>query len=136
EVDAVLEHIAEGLGDEYVSTGSFGGALGRSKKGDGVLTVGGGEARVVVEMHDSGDRRVWNDYLDEAERNREAAASIGIVREAGQNQGQVIRVLGSCRVVIAFDPATDEPDLLRTVVQLMRTAALSASARRDVEGLE
>lgn len=136
EVDAVLHHIAAGLGDEYTSTGSFGGALGRSKKGDGVLTVNGGDARVVVEMHDSSDRRAWNDYLDEAERNREAAASIGIVRDASQNHGQVIRVLGARRVIIAFDPSTCEMDLLRTVVQLMRTAALAASARRDVEGLE
>ncbi|QDO89548.1 Fis family transcriptional regulator [Ornithinimicrobium ciconiae] len=136
EVDSVLEQVAAGLGDEYASTGSFGGALGRSKKGDGVLTVDGGQARVVVEMHDSTDRRVWNDYLDEAERNREAAASIGIVRDASQNQGQVIRVLGARRLVIAFDPTVDEVDLLRTVVQLMRTAALAATARRDTEGLD
>lgn len=136
EVDSVLEQIAAGLGDEYASTGSFGGALGRSKKGDGVLTVAGADARVVLEMHDSHDRRVWNDYLDEAERNRGAAASVGIVRDVTQNQGQVIRVLGARRVVIAFDPATDDVDLLRTVVQLMRTAAVAASSRRDTEGLE
>jgi hypothetical protein len=61
---------------------------------------------------------------------------VGIVRTANQNHGQAIRVLGARRIVIAFDPATDEPDLLRTVVQLMRTSAIAASARRDVEGLE
>ncbi|WP_353508385.1 Fis family transcriptional regulator [Intrasporangium sp.] len=136
EVDLVMEQIAAGLGDEYASTGGFAGTIRGCKKGDGVLTVGGGSARVVVEMHDSGDRRVWNDYLDEAERNREAAASVGIVRTVAQNQGQTIRVLGARRVVIAFDPAGDEPDLLRTVVQLMRTSAVAASARRDVEGLD
>src|SRR5690606_32437021 len=103
---------------------------------DGVLTVNGGQARVVVEMHDSTDRRVWHDYLDEAERNREAAASIGIVRDASQNQGQVIRVLGARRLVTAFDPTVDEVDPLRTVVHLMRTAALPATARRDTEGLD
>ncbi len=136
EVDAVMEQIAAGLGDEYASTGGFAGAIRSCKKGDGVLTVSGGQARVVVEMHDSLDRRVWNDYLDEAERNREAAASVGIVRSTAQNQGQVIRVLGSRRVVIAFDPASDDPDLLRTVVQLMRTSAIAATSRRDIEGLD
>ncbi len=136
EVDVVMEQIAAGLGDEYASTGGFVGAIRNCKKGDGVLTVSGGQARVVVEMHDSLDRRVWNDYLDEAERNRDAAASVGIVRSTAQNQGQVIRVLGSRRVVIAFDPASDDADLLRTVVQLMRTSAIAASSRRDVEGLD
>ena len=88
-------------------------------------------------MHDSTDGRVWNDYLDEAERNSEAAASIGIVRNAAQNKGQTIRVLGSRRVVVAFDPAADDIDLLRTVVQLVRTApsprrrgAMSRGSRR------
>lgn len=136
EVDAVMEQIAAGLGDEYTSTGSFAGAIRLCRKGDGVLSVAGGQARVVVEMHDSGDRRVWNDYLDEAERNREAAASIGIVRNTAQNHGQTIRVLSSRRVVVAFDPSSDGVDLLRTVVQLMRTSAITASSRRDVEGLE
>lgn len=65
-----------------------------------------------------------------------AAASIGIVRGAAQNKGQTIRVLGARRVVLAFDPASDDGDLLRTVVQLMRVSALAASSRRDVEGLE
>ncbi|MDN5796951.1 MAG: hypothetical protein L0H79_14495 [Intrasporangium sp.] len=136
EVDAVMEQIAAGLGDEYVSTGGFAGAIRSCKKGDGVLSVGGGQARVVIEMHDSHDRRAWNDYLDEAERNRAAAASVGVVRSAAQNQGQTIRVLGSRRVVIAFDPSIESPDLLRTAVQLMRTSAVAASSRRDVEGLE
>ena len=63
-------------------------------------------------------------------------ASIGIVRNAEQNKGQTIRVLGSRRVIVAFDPMANDIDLLRTVVQLVRTAALAASARRDVEGLE
>ena len=61
-------------------------------------------------------------------------ASIGIVRNAEQNKGQTIRVLGSRRVIVAFDPMANDIDLLRTVVQLVRTAALAASARRDVEG--
>lgn len=136
EVGAVLEGIAAGLGDEYAETGGVAGTIQRCFKGDGVLTVCGGRTRIVLEMHDSTDGRVWNDYLDEAERNREAVASIGIVRNTGQNKGQTIRVLGPRRVVLAFDPATDDADLLRTVMQLVRTSAIAASSRRDVEGLE
>ena len=136
EVNAVMEDIAAGLGDEYAETGGVAGALPRCFKGDGVLTVANGSVRVVIEMHDSVDRRVWNDYLDEAERNREAAASIGVVRNAVQNKSQTLRVLGARRVIVAFDPASDDVDLLRTVVQLMRVSAIAASSRRDVEGLE
>ena len=131
-----MEGIATGLGDEYAATGGATGTIQRCYKGDGVLTVGGGQTRVVVEMHDSTDRRIWNVYLEISERNRKAAASIGIVRSAAQNKGQAIRVLGPRRVIVAFDPMCDNTDLLRTVVQLVRTAAIAASSRRDVEGLE
>lgn len=136
EVGAVMESIAAGLGDEYAETGRVAGTTRRCFKGDGVLTVGGGQTRVVVEMHDSFDGRIWNDYLEISERNREAAASIGIVRSAAQNKGQTIRVVGPRRVIVAFDPTCENADLLRTVVQLVRTAAIAASSRRDVEGLE
>lgn len=137
EVDAVLERLAVSMGDEYTATGNFPGALGTSKKGDGVIVIGGDQARVVVEMHDSsGPQRQWNSYLEEAERNRKAAASIGIVRDTTQNAGQLIRVLSPRRLIVAFDPGGDSEDLLRTVVLLMRTAAVTASARRDTEGLD
>ena len=136
EVNAVMENIATGLGDEYAQTGGVAGTIQRCFKGDGVLTAGSGQARVVVEMHDSTDARVWSEYLEIAERNGQALASIGIVRNAEQNKGQTIRVLGSRRVIVAFDPMANDIDLLRTVVQLVRTAALAASARRDVEELE
>lgn len=73
--------------------------------------------------------REWGAHLDEAERNRGAAASLGVVRTPEQNGGQHVRVLGPRRVVLAFDPERDEPELLRTVVQLLRTAVLAASSR-------
>ena len=75
------------------------------------------------------------EYLDEAERNRHAAASLGLVRTPEQNAGQSIRVIGSRRIVLTFDPTTDDPDLVRTVVLLLRTAAIAASARRGAEQL-
>jgi hypothetical protein len=38
-------------------------------------------------------------------------------------------VLGPRRIVLAFDPDHDDPELLRTVVLLVRTVALAATAR-------
>lgn len=61
-----------------------------------------------------------------------AAASLGLVRTSTQNGGQTIRVIGARRVVMAFDPENDDPDLLRTVVLLLRTTAVIASARKGV----
>ena len=133
-VHAVMQEIAAGLGDEYADTGAVAGRTSGSWKGDGVLTVGDSAARVVLEMTDS--KRVgWHDYLDESERNRDAAASLGLVRNSAQNAGQSIRVLGSRRIVMAFDPMMDDPNLLRTVVLLLRTTAIAATSRRGVNEL-
>jgi hypothetical protein len=132
QVHSLLLEIAGGLGDEYDDTSALAGRLPRCKKGDGLLTVGGGAARVVLEVTDSA-RAGWGDYLDEAERNRDAAASLGLVRLAAQNGGQTIRVIGARRVVLAFDPGHDDPDLLRTVVMLLRATAITASARKGAD---
>ncbi|WP_380166913.1 Fis family transcriptional regulator [Jannaschia sp. R86511] len=128
DVHAVMATIAAGLGDEYTDTGAIAGNIFRSKKGDGLLTVGDAGARVVLEMSDS-QRPNWNGYLDEAERNRAAGASLGLVPTAEQNAGQSIRVLSARRIVMAFDPVSGDPDLLRTVVMLLRTASVTAAAR-------
>lgn len=36
---------------------------------------------------------------------------------------------------MAFDPGTDDPELLRTVIQLLRLSALTASNRADRDGI-
>lgn len=133
-IHQLMDQIGAGLGDEYTNTEAIPGAIPRNKKGDGVLTVNGGAARIVLEMTNSARSR-WNDYLDEAERNRGAAASLGLVREPAQNNGSTVRCLGSRRIVMAFDPATDDPELLRTVIQLLRLSALTASNRADQDGI-
>jgi hypothetical protein len=132
QVNAVLAEIAAGLGDEYTDTHHKTGTVHRCMKGDGVLSINDDTSRVVIEMTDSG-REGWPEYLREAERNRAAAAALGLVRTADQNDGRSIRVLGSRRVVMAFDPETDDPDLLRTAVLLLRTVALATTTRRGAE---
>lgn len=133
DMNQIMGSIAADLGDEYASTGKVAGIFAsRCYKGDGVLTVAGGTARVVLEMTDSPDREkkgTWNEYLDIAERNREAAASLGLVKSSEQNAGRTVRSLGPRRIVLAFDPAHDDPELLRTVVILLRFASIAASGR-------
>jgi signal transduction histidine kinase len=129
QLHTMLGGIAVGLGDEYSDTSAVTGAVSRSKKGDGVVSVDGGAARVVIEVTDSA-REGWAEYLDEAERNRGCAASLGIVRTPAQNARQSIRVIGARRIVMAFDPEHDDPDLLRTVVMLLRTSAIAATRRQ------
>jgi hypothetical protein len=135
QVHALMHDIAAGLGDEYAATGTTVGQLARCKKGDGVLSVTGGSTKVVLEMTDS-HRTSWSDYLEEAERNRVATASLGLVRTIEQNGGQSIRTLGARRIVMAFDPEHDQAELLRTVVMLLRLSALTVSARTGATEIE
>ncbi|WP_370945339.1 Fis family transcriptional regulator [Amycolatopsis sp. cg5] len=130
-VHTVLVGIAAGLGDDYIDTSTTTGQLPRCKKGDGVLSLNDGTARVVVEMTDSA-RAGWTDYFGETERNRDAVASLGLVRTIDQNGGQILRVIGAQRLVMAFDPDNDAPDLLRTVVMLLRTTAIATASRKGV----
>jgi hypothetical protein len=58
------------------------------------------------------------------------------VRTPEQNGNQTIRVLGARRVVLAFDPTCDDPDLVRTVVMLLRASALTAVSRRGGDQLD
>lgn len=131
-LNAVLAQIAAHLGDEYQETGETAGRLPRNKKGDGVLHINGGVARVVFEAHD-GSSKEWGSYLAEAERNRDASAAIGVVRRIEDNAGHAVRVIAPKRVIVAFDPATDDTELLRTVILLMRTVALTSSGRSGAE---
>lgn len=112
ERSALMNDIAAGLGDEYEDTTRTTGLVSRSKKGGTVCCPSrGASARVVVEMTDS-SRVKWGEYFDEAERNRGASASLGVVRSAEeQNAGHSIRVLGQRRVVIAFDPDSDDTEV-------------------------
>jgi hypothetical protein len=127
---AMISELATGLGDEYIDTSRTTGKISKSRKGDGVLVVAGGAARVLLEMSDS-PRTAWNEYLDEAERNHGAHASLGLVRSRERNAGHALRAFGPRRIVLAFDPDTDDADLLRIVLQLLRASALAVTSRSD-----
>ncbi|TCO55583.1 Fis family transcriptional regulator [Actinocrispum wychmicini] len=127
QIHVLMRGIAAGLGAEYADTSAITGHLPRCKKGDGVLTVDSGTVRVVIEATDSA-RTGWSDYLDEAERNRDASCSLGLVRTLAQNGDQTIRGIGLGRIVMAFDPDNDDPEFLRTTIVLLRAVALIAAA--------
>jgi hypothetical protein len=131
-----MDGIASGMGATYTDTSGSVGALRNCKKGDGLveMAVAGASdlsARIVVECTTGITRRNWTGYLDEAERNRQAQASIGIVAHRGAVPGgELVALLGPTRAVLAFDPDVDDPAVLRAVVQLLGLQA----QRRLAEG--
>jgi hypothetical protein len=132
-----VERIAAGLGDQYSRTGTTSGRISRCKKGDGVLTVLGQPglaepARVVVEMTLEGSgHRDWVAYLEEAERNRGAQASLGVVPSIAQvPSGEPILTFPPNRMVMAFDADRDDLCVLRAALLLLRCQAITAASRR------
>ncbi|MFS0884944.1 hypothetical protein [Aeromicrobium sp. 179-A 4D2 NHS] len=128
DMDTLCTELAAQMGDEYQSVGQFAGRLARNKKGDGVFNIAGGVARFVLEYHD-GSSKEWGSYLAEAERNRGASAALGVVRSIDDNEGRLLRVIGPKRIILAFDPADGDVELLRTVLLLMRTLAMTSSGQ-------
>jgi hypothetical protein len=145
-IHEIIDQAAAKWGDRYTKTGTNPGLLSRCKKGDGVLEVleqswPGRCPRVVVEMTtDSTSRRDWFDYLDDAQRNRDAQAALGIVRGSEVPGGGLVRSYGADKIVIAHDPERDDSRLLDLALYFLRCHAIhavsrwqSANAREDWE---
>lgn len=128
-----MEQVAAGMGGSYTATGDTIGAVRSCKKGDGLLELssadGVGAVRIVVEMITTGASRKWPSYLAEAERNREAHASLGIVPSTDLVPGgSMLAPVGAKRLVLAFNEDGD-PALLRAACVL-----LALRAQRDLVG--
>ncbi|OBH47307.1 hypothetical protein A5688_03115 [Mycobacterium mantenii] len=123
-VGAVVEGIACGIGASYTETSDVVGEIRGCKKGDGVIEVAAADsatpaARVVLEFTTSGATRNWPNYLADAERNRGAQASLGIVPTRDLVPGkEMIAILGPGRAVIAYD-VEDDPGMVRATIQLL-----------------
>ncbi|MGH3712038.1 MAG: hypothetical protein ACRDT4_01015 [Micromonosporaceae bacterium] len=135
-IHEIVDALAGTLGDDYENTANTVGRLRNSRKGDGVLTILGvrgapGEsARVVIETTAANSRRNWNDYLESAQANRDAHAALGIVPRVDLVPGGApIRLFGSQRIVLAFDPAVDDPALLRSAILMLRAQACLIATR-------
>lgn len=135
-VGAVVERIAVGIGAAYGDTSDSVGAIRNCKKGDGLIEVsfphpGGEPARIALEYTTTAAKRNWNSYLEEAEKNRAAQASLGVVPTSEfVPGGELVALLSDSRIVVAFDPDRDDEALLRAVVQLLAAQAV----RRMCEG--
>ncbi len=72
-----------------------------------------------------------------AEITRGAQASLGLVPHVGLLNDVKLRCFGPRRVVMAFDPDTDDdPDLLPAMLQLHRLSALAAASRASNEAVD
>lgn len=124
-VGACLEAIAVGMACSYTDTSATVGRVKACKKGDGIIEAAAVEPSgpaplVVIELTTQGHPRNWQQYLEVAERNRGAQASLGIVPTRELTPGnELVAVISPSRMVVAFDPDGDDPGLLRATIQLL-----------------
>jgi hypothetical protein len=138
-VGVAMEDIASGLGGSYEATGNTVGAIRGCRKGDGVLDVptfdGTGSVRIVVEMTTTGAARKWGPYLAEAERNREAYASIGVVPTIELVPGGVpLAPIAPNRIVVAHN--NDEGHALLRAAAVLLALRVQRDAVRDRDGID
>ncbi len=125
DVHQMVATVAAAMGEEYADVSATTGSVRNCKKGDGLLSVvslppgSTPTPRIVLEMSNS-KRTDWMTYLDVAQQNRDAEACLGLVRSPDQIGGERLRTLGPRRMLLAYDPHIDDPDLLRAVLQLLR----------------
>lgn len=128
-VQALLP-IAIAAGDTLEPTGSSVGAIARCKNGDAVVSLSATTARrhairLAVEVKaKSLTCDGWKAELEAARRNRDAVAALGIARTVtGVPGGRRVLVLDPLNVVVAFDPETDDSDIITAAYHLLRAQA-------------
>ena len=138
-VVSVVQKIANLAGDDCEATGDKVGAMPRRKSGDGVVSLKQGDsikARIVLEAKNSAlDRKEWQKEIEDSKQNRDATGFIGFAKHSDYlpNGGRVM-ILDRQTVLVAYDPATDDPQLVALVYQIvkMNTLALSGTIDEDV----
>lgn len=144
-LDELLGEIARGADDLLERTGTEAGDVGRSKKGDFVLTVDpaltpGCELRIVVEAKDryvSG--REMRDELRAAKTNRDAAVGLVVFTPQHAPSGIAPFDVRGGDVYAVLDPADPDRATLHAAVRLARLLALAslrdAGAELDVSSI-
>lgn len=133
---AAVQRIASYAGDDCVPTGDVTGRVPRSKKGDGVvdLKVGASvHARMVLEAKNSPlSKKEWEAEMVGSKENRAATGFIGLCKhlEHMPNASRLM-ILDSQSIVIAYDPAQDDPQLLALVYQLVKMNSLANSGNLE-----
>jgi hypothetical protein len=138
-LEALMGEIARGSNDILERTGTEAGDVGRSKKGDFVLTLDpdatrGCEVRVVVEAKDrrmSG--REMRDELRAAKTNRDAAVALVVFTPAHAPSGIAPFDVRAGDVYTVLDPADPDRATLEAAVKLARLVALTAMRTSESE---
>lgn len=136
---ATLIDIGHGASDSVEPTGASIGSMPRCKKGDAVITLAatttrGHAIKIAVEAKDTAlSCEQWRTELEDARRNRDATAAIGIAKHTEQVPGhQRLFILDPLHIVLAFDPEIDDESVLYAVYHLIRAQATAAT----LDGLE
>jgi hypothetical protein len=138
-LEELLGEMARGSNDILERTGTEAGDVGRSKKGDFVLTLDpdatrGCEVRVVVEAKDrrmSG--REMRDELRAAKTNRDAAVALVVFTPAHAPSGIAPFDVRAGDVYTVLDPADPDRATLEAAVKLARLVALTAMRTSESE---
>jgi hypothetical protein len=133
---AAVQRIASYAGDDCVPTGDVTGRVPRSKKGDGVvdLKVGASvHARIVLEAKNSPlSKKQWEAEMAGSKENRAASGFIGLCKNlVDMPNASRLMILDSQSIVIAYDPAIDDPQLLALVYQLVKINSLANSGNLE-----
>lgn len=132
----MVQQIAGFAGDDCMAVGSVTGLIPRSKKGDGVIDLKVGAsifARIVVECKDSNlTKAEWVAESDGGKANRGANGFIGLCKEVDDmpNKSRML-VLDSQGIVLAYDPAKDDAQILHLIYQVVKFNTLRASGSLD-----
>ena len=135
---AVVKAIAIASNDEADGTGANPDSTG-SKKGDGVIGLREGlvvKAKIVAEAKDRKDmnRKYWLNEADAARKTRGAIGFLGLCKSIDKMPGgQRIMALDQTgqAIVMAFDPAQDDPELLALVYQVVKMHSLVVVSSGD-----
>jgi hypothetical protein len=138
-VVSVVQQIANLAGDDCEATGDKVGLMPRRKSGDGVVSLKQGDAtkaRIVLEAKNSSlDRKEWEKEIKDSKENRDATGFIGFAKHSNYlpNGGRV-QIIDRQTVLVAYDPAIDDPQIVALVYQIvkMNTLALSGTIDEDV----
>lgn len=133
---AAVQVIAGWAGDDCLAVGGVTGRIPRSKKGDGVIDLKVGAtvfARIVVECKDSNlSKTEWEAESEGSRANRGATGFIGLCKriEDMPNKSRMM-VLDSQGIVLAYDPASDDAQILHLIYQVVKFNTLRATGNLD-----
>lgn len=131
-----VQVIAAAAGDDCESTGKVTGRVPRSKMGDGVVDLKVGPAvysRLVLEAKNKALSKLdWEKESEGSKSNRAADGFIGLCKHIeDMPNGSRILVLDSQSIVVAWNPESDDLQLLALVYQLVKINTLSSTGQLD-----